>query len=214
MPMMPSSRPKHGHQQRARQRGRGHVGEEDQAQHEQRGVFRRAEPQREGRERRRDQGEHQDAESAGDPGADRGDAERRAGAALLRHGIAVDAGHHRGGFARDAHQDRGGRAAILRAVVDAGEHHDRRWSRRARMSTGSRMLMPESGPMPGNTPTTVPTRQPRKRVPQHGRLQRDGEAEQQAVRGCPCQKPKMPVSSGVLSATLKSNQVSNVMPTL
>ena len=27
---------------------------------------------------------------------------------------------------------------------------------------GSRMLMPESGPMPGSTPTSVPTRQPRK----------------------------------------------------
>src|SRR5262249_47443525 len=28
--------------------------------------------------------------------------------------------------------------------------------------TGSRMLMPDSGPMPGSTPTSVPTRQPRK----------------------------------------------------
>src|SRR5262249_22479599 len=27
--------------------------------------------------------------------------------------------------------------------------------------TGSRMLMPDSGPMPGSTPTSVPTRQPR-----------------------------------------------------
>src|SRR5581483_3142962 len=27
--------------------------------------------------------------------------------------------------------------------------------------TGSRMLIPESGPMPGSTPTSVPTRQPR-----------------------------------------------------
>src|SRR5262249_25052308 len=27
---------------------------------------------------------------------------------------------------------------------------------------GSRMLMPDNGPMPGNTPTSVPTRQPRK----------------------------------------------------
>src|SRR6266851_3847064 len=28
--------------------------------------------------------------------------------------------------------------------------------------TGSRMLMPDKGPMPGSTPTSVPTRQPRK----------------------------------------------------
>ena len=39
--------PETRHQQRARQRGRRHVGEEDQAEHEQRGVFRRAEAQRE-----------------------------------------------------------------------------------------------------------------------------------------------------------------------
>ena len=43
---------------------------------------------------------------------------------LLRHGVAVDAGHDRGRLAGDAHQDRGGRAAVLRAVVDAGQHHD------------------------------------------------------------------------------------------
>ena len=113
------------HQQRARQRGRRHVGEEDQAEHQQRGVFRRPEAQREGAERRRDHGQHDDAEGAGDERADRGDAERGAGAALLRHGVAVDAGHHRGGLARNAHQDRGGRAAVLRAVIDAGQHHDR-----------------------------------------------------------------------------------------
>ena len=112
-----------GHQQRTRQRGRGHVGEEDQAEHEQRRVFRRAEPQGKVRERRRDQGEHDHAEGAGDPGTDRSDAERGAGAAVLRHGVAVDAGHHRGSFAGNAHQDRCGGAAVLRAVVDAGEHH-------------------------------------------------------------------------------------------
>src|SRR6266481_6242446 len=28
--------------------------------------------------------------------------------------------------------------------------------------TGKRMLIPDSGPMPGSTPTSVPTRQPRK----------------------------------------------------
>ena len=102
-----------------------HIGEEDQAEHQQRGIFRRAEAQREGRERRRDQRQHDHAERAGDEGADRGDAQRGTGAALLGHRVAVDAGHHRGGFARDAQQDRGGRAAILRAVIDAGQHDDR-----------------------------------------------------------------------------------------
>src|SRR5712671_5604167 len=48
--------------------------------------------------------------------------EPSAGAALARHLVAVDAGHHRGGLARQVDQDRGGRAAILGAVEDAGEH--------------------------------------------------------------------------------------------
>ena len=43
---------------------------------------------------------------------------------MLGHGVAVDAGHDRGGLARNAHQDRGGGAAVLRAVVDAGQHDD------------------------------------------------------------------------------------------
>ena len=113
------------HQQRAGERGGRHVGEEDQAEDQERGVFRRPEAQRKGAERRRDHGQRDDAEGAGDERADRGDAERRAGAALLRHGVAVDAGHHRGGLARNPHQDRGGRAAVLRAVIDAGQHDDR-----------------------------------------------------------------------------------------
>ena len=70
------------HQQRAHQRGRRHVGEEHEAEHEQRGVFRRAEAQREAGKRRRHEGEQDHAEGAGDERADRGDGERRAGAAL------------------------------------------------------------------------------------------------------------------------------------
>ena len=74
--------PERRHQQRADQRRGRHVGEEDQAEHQQRGVFGRAEAQRESRERRRHQREHDDAEGAGDERADGGDAERGAGAAL------------------------------------------------------------------------------------------------------------------------------------
>ena len=74
--------PERRHQQRARQRGGRHVGEEDEAEHEQRGVFGRPEAQREIGERRREQRQHDHAERAGDERADRGDAQRRAGAAL------------------------------------------------------------------------------------------------------------------------------------
>ena len=51
--------------------------------------------------------------------------ERGAGAAIARHGVAVDAGDDRGGFARQVDQDRGGRATVLRAVIDAGQHDQR-----------------------------------------------------------------------------------------
>src|SRR5262249_3647734 len=42
--------------------------------------------------------------------------------AVPRHLMAIDAGHHRRGLARQVHQNGGGRAAVLRAVKDAGEH--------------------------------------------------------------------------------------------
>src|SRR6266850_5546114 len=46
-------------------------------------------------------------------------------AAPARHRVTVEAGHDRGRFARNVEQDRGGRAAVLGAVVDAGEHDHR-----------------------------------------------------------------------------------------
>ena len=85
-----------GHQQGADERRGRHVGEEHEPQHQQRGVFRRPEAQREVGERRRHQREQDHAEGAGHERADGGDGKRRAGAALARHGVAVDAGHDRG----------------------------------------------------------------------------------------------------------------------
>ena len=69
--------------------------------------------------------DQQRADGAGEERADGRDRERRPGAALARHLIAVDAGHDRGGLARQVDQDGGGRAAVLRAVIDAGEHDQR-----------------------------------------------------------------------------------------
>ena len=43
----------------------------------------------------------------------------------LRHLVAVERGDDRGRLAGDVDQDRRGRAAILRAVIDAGEHDQR-----------------------------------------------------------------------------------------
>jgi hypothetical protein len=59
----------------------------------------------------------------------KGNRKRRPGAALLGHLETVERGHHRGRFTGNVDQDRRGRAAILRAVVDAGQH-DQRANRR------------------------------------------------------------------------------------
>ena len=64
-------------------------------------------------------------DAAGEERADRRDAERDAGPALARHLVAVEHGDDRGRLARDVDQDRRRRAAVLRAVVDAGEHDQR-----------------------------------------------------------------------------------------
>ena len=58
-------------------------------------------------------------------GADGRNAERHAGAALAGHLVAVEGGHHGGRLAGNVDQDRGGRAAVLGAVIDAGQHDQR-----------------------------------------------------------------------------------------
>ena len=51
--------------------------------------------------------------------------ERRPAAAGLGHLVALERGRHRGALAGRVDQDRGGRAAIHAAVIDAGEHDQR-----------------------------------------------------------------------------------------
>ena len=108
-----------------------------QRQDHQRGIFRRAEAQRHFRQRRRDQHQRDDAGGAGNEGRDRRHAERLARAPLPRHLVAVEAGHHRGRLARQVEQDRRGRAAVLRAVIDAGEHDEGGGRDSCRASPGS-----------------------------------------------------------------------------
>ena len=85
----------------------------------------RTELERDLGERRAEQRDQQRADGAGEERADGGDRQRRSGAALPRHLVAVDAGDDRGGLARQVDQDGGGRAAVLRAVIDAGQHDQR-----------------------------------------------------------------------------------------
>jgi hypothetical protein len=93
----------------------------DQAAHHQREIFRRTELQRDGRERRGRERDQQRRDAAGEERTQRGNAERGSRASPTRHLVAVDGGHDRGRFARDVDQDGGGRAAVLGAVIDAGE---------------------------------------------------------------------------------------------
>jgi hypothetical protein len=62
---------------------------------------------------------------AGDEGADRRGRQRRPAAAGLGHLRAFERGRERSAFAGRIEQDRGGRAAIHAAVIDAGEHDHR-----------------------------------------------------------------------------------------
>ena len=79
----------------------------------------RAEPERHGGQRRGEGGQHQRADAAREEGADRGGGDGDARPALARHLVAVDHRHDRRGLARQVDEDRRGRAAIGRAVVDA-----------------------------------------------------------------------------------------------
>jgi hypothetical protein len=97
----------------------------DEAEHHQREVVGGLEFESDFRQWRREQGNYERCDAAGDEGCDRRHPERRSGAALLGHRMAVDGRHHRGGLTRDVDEDRGGRAAILRAVIDAGQHDQR-----------------------------------------------------------------------------------------
>ena len=99
---------------------------EGEAHHHEREILGRAEDERELGQRRGQGRDHEGRDGAGEERADRRDAERDAGPALPRHLVAVERGHDGARFAGDVEQDRGGRAAILRAVIDPRQHDQRR----------------------------------------------------------------------------------------
>ena len=103
---------------------RQHHGEH-QAQHHQGEVVGRAEQQRHARQRGGERGDDERGDAPGDERADGGNAERHAGAPLLGHLMAVERGDHRCRLAGDVDEDGRGRAAVLGAVVDAGQHDER-----------------------------------------------------------------------------------------
>ena len=126
VPTRPSSRPNDDHGERMQQRAVRQHDRGDKPEHHQREILGRAELQRDFGERRGEQRDQQRADGAGEERADRRGGQRRAGPALPRHLVAVERGDDGGRFARQVDEDRRGRAAVLRAVVDAGQHDQRR----------------------------------------------------------------------------------------
>ena len=100
----------------------------DEAQHHQRKIVGGVEFLRDRGERRTERRDENGADAAGEERTQCGDRKRRAGAPLLGHLMAVDAGDDGCRLAGNIDQDRCGGAAILRAIVDAGQH-DQRWQR-------------------------------------------------------------------------------------
>ena len=96
----PEHQAEHDHRQILHDRAAGHVAQDHEAAEQQAGVLRRAEAESEPGQRRREEHEPHHAEGSGDVGADRRDGQRGPGTrpSLLGHGVAVDAGHHRGRF--------------------------------------------------------------------------------------------------------------------
>ncbi len=119
----------HDHANRLEQRaGSQHHGT-NQTQHHQREILGRAEHEGHFGQRRckgsQDDGAHATCEERTDTGS----RQRRARTAFTRHLVAVDHGHHRRGLTRQVHQNRSGRAAVLCAVVNTGQHDQRRHRR-------------------------------------------------------------------------------------
>ena len=131
----PEQQPDKHHRDRLRRRAMREHDRAGEAEQHQAEIFRRGEFEREPAHRHAGGDDDDGRDRAGEERCDGGDRERRAGAALLRHLVPVETGDDGGGFARQIDQDRGGRAAILRAVENAGEHDQRR---RRRQREGER----------------------------------------------------------------------------
>ncbi len=121
---------------------------------------------------------------AGDERADGGGGERRPAAAGLGHLVAFERGRQRGALARRVDQDRGGRAAIHAAVVDAGEH-DERAGRIELEGDRQQQRDGERRPDAGQHADRGAEQHADQREQQVHRLQRDGEALERARRTRP-----------------------------
>ena len=169
-------------QQRGGQRAARNPRHHDQAARGEREKFRRPEQDRDLGEQGRKHHDADHGERAADEGADGDDGQRRAGAAFLGELIAVDRGDDGGGLAGDVEQDRRGRAAIHRAVEDAG-HHDQARGRVER--EGQRQDQRDAGDRAeaGQHADRGPCERADEGRQQIGRRRRNAQSIQQALEG-------------------------------
>ena len=122
-------------------RALGKDNRENETQHHQRKILGRTE-QKSNRRKRHTKRRHQNCRDAsGEERANGSDRERRTGAALPRHLMAVETRYDRCRLTRNIDEHRRGRAAILGAIVNAGKHDqrpDRRQSECDREQHGNR----------------------------------------------------------------------------
>ena len=118
------NKPEHRHRHALERRAARQCRAGEQAEQHQRADLGRTELQRRLHQQRRQEDHFGDAPGGADERGQHRDAERHAAAALLGQRKAVEAGHRVRRMARQIEQDRADRAAILRAVHDAGQHQD------------------------------------------------------------------------------------------
>ena len=100
----------------------------DSSEKDETAVFRGPELQGEGGQGRGHQGYAENTKRPGDEGADRRDAQRRAGPSVPGHLVTIQARHHRGRFPGDVQQDRG-RGPAVHGPVEYPRQHDHRGDR-------------------------------------------------------------------------------------
>ena len=155
----------------------GHGGEAEQ--HEGKGLG-RAEGERPPGEGGRHQHEEDGPERPRDEGPDGGHAEGGAGPALEGHLVAVDAGDDRGRLAGRVDEHGGDRPAVLRAVVDAGQHDHAR-GRGHPEGEGQEQRHPRHRPDPGQRADEGAHGHAEQRHEQVERGEGDREAQDQVV---------------------------------
>jgi hypothetical protein len=147
VPTSPRSR-ENDHADGVKQGPLGQHDRREQAEHHEGEVVRRTELERKLGERRSEQRKQEGGNRAREERTDRGSGQGHAGPSLTRHLVAVKRRDHRGGLTRHVDQDGRGRSAVLGAVVDAGEHDQRRDRREGEghgQQHGDRGRRPESG---------------------------------------------------------------------